>query len=393
MTKTLVLLTIAGVAIAQTPNFLAPATYPAGGSSTMTAVADFNGDGVRDIVTYESATQSLSMLLGNAGGGYQAPASRGLGFAASSMIAVDLNRDGKPDLAITTGGAVAVLTNAGDGTFGAPVFYGVAATANYVAAADFNHDGLTDLVVAGSSGFGVLRALPAGGYALSTAPTAIPQFWVGAADFNNDGNIDLVGDGSPTPFCAGNGDGTFTVSTTAAAIPFHAAIGDFNGDGKLDLAYISTGFNQERVSSQIVTILIGTGTGQFLTAYNATFPGPRNGRVSAGDFNGDGVDELAVWLTLPSEMYFVQYNAGRLFLVEGNFSAIASAELDAADVDGNGSKDLLLASSSGVTISRNTHGNPPLLALATANPAAVVGGATTIGTVTLGGPAPAAARS
>src|SRR5438309_7019487 len=116
MSKLLALLAVAGAAMAQTPNFLAGATYPTGGSSAMTAVADFNGDGVPDIVTYESATQSVSILFGSAAGGYQAPVSRGLGFPASSMIAADFNRDGKADLALTTGAAVAVLINAGDGS-------------------------------------------------------------------------------------------------------------------------------------------------------------------------------------------------------------------------------------------------------------------------------------
>src|ERR1043166_5144723 len=55
--KTLTLLTmLAGAGLAQTPDFLPSATYATGGSSAYAAVGDFNGDGLPDIVTYESAT-------------------------------------------------------------------------------------------------------------------------------------------------------------------------------------------------------------------------------------------------------------------------------------------------------------------------------------------------
>jgi hypothetical protein len=68
--------------------------------------------------------------------------------------------------------------------------------------------------------------------------------------------------------------------------------------------------------------------------------------------------------------------------------ALASGRVIAADVDGNGSNDLLLLNPSSITVLRNTHGNPPLLAAASVNPGSTTGGAMVQGTVTLGGPAP-----
>ena len=62
-------------------------------------------------------------------------------------------------------------------------------------------------------------------------------------------------------------------------------IGDFNSDGKMDLAYLVTTFNQERVSGQQVAVLIGNGAGQFLDAINFFFAGGGPGHLAAGDFS------------------------------------------------------------------------------------------------------------
>src|SRR4051794_27313169 len=114
LAKTLTLITIlSGAALAQTPDFIPDAAYATGGSSAYAAVGDFNGDGLPDLVTYESATQSLSILFGKPDGSLAAPVSRGLGFAVTSLAAADFNRDGKSDLALATGAAVAVLVNTG----------------------------------------------------------------------------------------------------------------------------------------------------------------------------------------------------------------------------------------------------------------------------------------
>src|SRR4051794_5649448 len=89
---------IAAAAFAQTPDFIQPASYATGGSSKYIAVADFNGDGRRDIATYESASQSLSVMFGDGNGGFLPAVSHALGFSAASVTAADLNADGCADL-------------------------------------------------------------------------------------------------------------------------------------------------------------------------------------------------------------------------------------------------------------------------------------------------------
>ena len=86
----------------------------------------------------------------------------------------------------------------------------------------------------------------------------------------------------------GNGDGTFqaAVSYIAGSDPYSAAVGDFNGDGKLDLAVANAG-------SANISIFLGKGDGTFLVAVNyGTGPNPVS--VAVGDFNRDGKPDLAV---------------------------------------------------------------------------------------------------
>jgi hypothetical protein len=375
-------------ALAQVPDFLPAATYPTNGSSAYAAVGDFNGDGLPDIATVESASQSLSLLFGQLDGTFQAPVSSGLSFPVTSITAADFNRDGKADLALTTSTGVAVLINAGDGSFGPPAFYGAGIIANYVAAADLDHDGNVDLAVAGGNGFAILRGLGTGAF---TGPLVLPQAFAHysliLADFNNDGNVDLLGDGSPGQFYAGNGDGTFAPVVITPTIMTGSVAADFNGDGKLDVASFARGFAQERATTQTVSIFLGTGDGQFLQYFDWISNGSGTGQVAAGDFNADGYADVAVWLTSPARLLMVKGGSFQTATLDSG--TLASGSLIAADVDGNGAADLLLLNAASVTVIRDTHGNPPLLAVASVNPTTTPGGAVVQGTVTLGGPAPA----
>ena len=174
--------------------------------------------------------------------------------------------------------------------------FGVGTSPVSVAVGDFNGDGKQDLAVAnysfsagkvsillgdGAGSFSAANNFPVGSFPRSVA----------VGDFNGDGKQDLAAanNGSNNvSILLGDGAGNFSAATTfgAGSNPWSVAVGDFNGDGKQDLAVANWG-------SSNVSIFLGDGTGSFSAATNfAVGGGPFS--VAVGDFNGDGKQDLAV---------------------------------------------------------------------------------------------------
>jgi len=217
-----------------------------------------------------------------------------------SVAVADFNGDGNLDLAIAdnSGGTVAVLLGNGNGTFGTPTVYTVSGAA-FVAiiAADFNGDGKLDLAVT-DTGHDTVSVLLGNGNGTFQAPRSFstgpgPQF-LATADFNGDGKLDLAvtnyinsTGGNSVSVLLGNGDGTFQPQMTFATgvNPFSVAVGDFNADGILDLAVAN--------GSGSISVLLGNGDGTFEAQSTVSLPGQPY-TVVAADFNGDGKLDLAV---------------------------------------------------------------------------------------------------
>ncbi len=278
--------------------FRAKGEYPSEGSVGIGSIvaADLNGDGKTDLATVGAST-TLYILFGNGDGSF-GPASRfTTGGGSYELVAGDFNRDGKMDLvaANTRSGAntVSVLLGAGGGKFASKVDYTVGPTPYGIAVADFNRDRNEDLAVASLEATTVAVLLGKGDGAFHL-PAVLTSPWdaglIAAMDFNSDGLADLAfGRGNLSSVVLGNGDGTF-----GTPIPFfncnnHSMVaGDFNLDGKPDLA---SGSYLGDVSPGSVCINLGTGEGTFT---RPLWIGAGVGimKIAAADFNEDGRPDI-----------------------------------------------------------------------------------------------------
>jgi len=304
------LLLVSPMATAQI-QFSNPTSHPVGTAPVAAAVGDFNGDGKPDLAVVNSGSGDVSILLGNGDGTFQ-PAVKYPAGASPSFIAVgDLNGDGKLDLAVANGSAntVSVLLGNGDGTFQPPVQYSVGSSADFVAVADFNGDKKLDLLASSGGSQLTLSILLSNGDATfqPTVITSVPAGagWgvsalAGVADFNGDGQLDVAlvegsGDiehiGGGVIILLGKGDGTFQPAATFPIAdllgPSNVATGDFNRDGKADLAVSAlTG----------IFIMLGNGDGTFSLAPNPQKThggyGFADSSLAVADMNGDGKLDL-----------------------------------------------------------------------------------------------------
>ena len=269
---------------------LARADYGAGGATYGGAMGDFNGDGRLDLAVVDYDNGAVDVLLGKGDGTFQSEVAYPTGSAPYAVAVGDFNGDGKLDLAVANGctncpfgGSVSILLGKGDGTFQTHVDYATGNNPGAIAVGDFNGDGKLDLSVVNTSDstVGVLLGNGDGTFqtqvAYPTAATACCQSVVGVGDFNGDGNLDLVvAAGTGVSVLLGKGDGTFQAHVDYSG--GGAAVGDFNRDGKLDL----TGG---------ASVLLGHGDGTFGTPIST---GAAGGNTALGDFNGDGKLDMAV---------------------------------------------------------------------------------------------------
>ena len=281
-------------AVAQRRNTLAPTVQVGAGVKPHgLAVGDVNNDGFKDIITADSISHTASVLLGNGAGGFTLASSPALGDKPKDVEVTDLNKDGKPDIvsADQDSGEASVLLGNGDGTFQPRTVHTACSKAHEVAVGDLNGDGWPDVAIPchATTLIAVLLNDGSGGlqpvmtYSMGTGSR--PHSLV-TGDFNQDGKLDLaVADygANNVGIRLGAGDGTFPTMATypAGTGPHSIRTADLNGDGKLDLATVND-------QSETASILLGNGDGTF--AARTDYPvGKVPKGVAIGDVDGDGI--------------------------------------------------------------------------------------------------------
>jgi hypothetical protein len=273
------------------------------------ATADFNNDGILDLVV-ANENNSVSVFLGNGDGTFQAPKTSPTTDFCSFIAVGNFNGDNNMDLAVADGPYVSVLLGNGDGTFQAPIDNdSFPDTPVALALADFNNDQLLDVAVVGSFGsaenFGILLGNGNGTLqSAQTYPLVYEPCGVAAADFRNNGLEDLaVGAcGAAVTVFLGNGDGTFGAGTNYSGGGDFVFIGDFNGDGKLDM--IGTPENWG------VAEFLGNGDGTFQPV-KISLSGVPGILWATGDFNNDHQPD-ALLLDTNKETITTMLNTGAL---------------------------------------------------------------------------------
>jgi hypothetical protein len=260
------------------------------------SVADFNGDGIPDILVVNRLDNSLNLLIGNGDGTFQPDRSIPIVNHLDFIAVGDVNNDGKMDIVGTDFDAnqLLVYLGNGDGTFQPPIASPLSGGPLSFALGDFNRDGKLDVVVASQgSPPQILLGNGDGTFRAGVTFTGHQATFVTITDLNADGKVDLIftdpyDPGPPLSVFLGNGDGTFqpAINLSPGVSPTYAAVGDFNRDGIPDLAVVN-------LDGSDVGILLGNGDGTF---QQPTFylSGSAPYSLAIGDINGDGSDDVVV---------------------------------------------------------------------------------------------------
>jgi type II secretory pathway component GspD/PulD (secretin) len=240
--------------------FQARRDLPTGRAPVSVVAADFHdstGTGFFDLAVANQADNTISIFQGNGDGTFRAPTLIQLpaGFSPSALAAADLNGDGHTDLVVADEGsnAISVFLGNGDGTFQRRTDYPTGIAPVSVAFGDFNHDGAEDIAVANSGSDSV-------------------TVYYNQINTSNSLPLGTFVPGATRDFAAGNG-------------PTSIAVADYNVDGLTDIAVSDR-------TDNAVTVLFNEGNGLF-TPVPEIPVGTAPASIVTADFNGDGLPDAA----------------------------------------------------------------------------------------------------
>jgi hypothetical protein len=374
-------------AIAQEPVISPSANYNANLSSVQ--VADLNSDNAPEIIGLAGASNAIVVLKNLGNGKYSAPTYYSVSGVPNGLAVGDLNGDGKLDIAVAMGdynaaqGKVAVFRGVGNATLEAPQYYTVAIPANSIAVADFNNDNRPDIAVIGNSndnGTNTVAILTNTGSSFTQKSFAATAYFTAqgvgpdsdyvnnilAGDFNGDGRIDIAYRDSCAQ-CFVPEEVLFVLANTTSGWQAKMPAGgsgstnilaaDIDGDGLTDFVIPYAGCHTPCIGVEVDYMKkdFTVANSQALDVLNEE-DGPFPYQVVVGDFNNDGIADIAGYSAGGEDQNYNQLPYGLMmwtgvgnrtfnklkYYDQPNPPAYTSIFTAAGFVDKNGARDLVL---------------------------------------------------
>jgi hypothetical protein len=324
------------------------------------ATADFNGDGKADLVVNQMSIYVISVLLGEGNGNFTKGANYDTERDPRWLTTGDFNEDNKPDIALTNNSSNSVSIFQGDGNGGVhgAMYYAAGPYPSSIIDGDFNGDNKPDMAVLhrdeiniSVDHISILLNNGQGGFHVPiTLNVRRGTNSITSGDFNNDGKLDLaIVDASTKSVLLGNGDGSFATPAyfTVVGTAYFVTAGKFNNDTNTDLVIAI----RNPDGSYAAAVVMGNGNGTFgVPAYFAVGSYPC--AIATGDFNNDEKADLAV-VNRVSENISVLFGNG-----DGGFSAATNIvvgttprDISTGDFNGDNKLDLAVANYSSNNIS------------------------------------------